>query len=208
MGVASALWLAFLVWAGARLGAEWEAISRFLGHLNRTLGGVALLLVAVIGVWIWRRTRERGPRRARLARAVRRALGDTAGENLPLPHEDPATAGAAALLHELTDADPGLSLEERAEVAEFLRERWGLGSAGRPSAPLAAGLEDTRELATMFAESYDRDRRIALLERLYRIALANGALTRHEERIMRRAAALLGLLPPDLAEARQRALGG
>lgn len=206
MGIASGIWYAVLVWAGARLGREWETISRFIGQLNTTLGLVALLTVAAIGFWIYRRMQDRGPRRARLVRAFRRALGDTTIEGLAVPHDDPAAVGAAALLHELTHADPGLSLEERAEVAEFLRDRWGLGSVVRPSGALPTGPQDTRELATMFAESYDRDRRVALLERLYRIALAHGALTRHEERIMRRAADLVGLLPADQAEARERAL--
>lgn len=206
MGIATGIWYAGLVWAGARLGEEWDTISRFIGQLNRTLGLVALATIALIGWWVWRRNRERGPRRAQLARALRRALGDEPGEGPP-GADDPAATGAAALLHELTHADTGLSMEERTEVAEFLRDRWGLGADGRHSGAMDAP-EDTRELATMFAEGYDHARRLALLERLYRIALAHGALTRHEERIMRRAADLLGLAPDDRAEARRRAQGG
>ncbi len=207
IGVASGLWYAGIVWAGARLGEEWDTISHFISQVNRTLGLIALLTVGLIGWWVWRRVRERGPRRAQLARALRRALGDEPTEGTPSASEDPAATGAAALLHELTHSDTGLTLEERTEVADFLRERWGLGIDLRHSLSASNLPEDTRELATMLASTYDRARRLALLERLYRIALAHGALTRHEERIMRRAADLLGLQPEDLAEARERAQG-
>jgi len=208
IGSASALWYAGIVWAGARLGEEWETISYWLGQLNRTLGIVALVTIGLIGWWLWRRSRERGPRRAQLARALRRALGDEPGKGGSAPPEDPAEDGAAALLHELTHSDTGLSMEERSEVAEFLRQRWGLGSAVAGDGGAADTPDDTRELSTMFAKAYDHQRRIGLLERLYRIALAHGALTRHEERIMRRAADLLGLAPADLAVARERAATG
>jgi len=207
MGVASGLWYALLVWGGARLGEEWDTISRLIAQLNRTLGVFTLVIIGLIAWWFWRRNKERGPRRAQLARALRRALGDNPTEHAPSPDEDPAISGAAALLHELTHADTGMSMEERTEVAQFLRERWGLGTDARHSGTLDS-LDDTREITTMFSQAYDRNRRMALLERLYRIALAHGALTRHEERIMRRAADLLGLSPEDLAEARQRAGGG
>lgn len=210
MALASAIWYAGIVWLGSRLGEQWETIVRFLGTLNRTLAVIALLFAAGVAYWVYKRGLALRPRRARLVRIVRRALGDTSGEEGPGPVEgDLATQGAAALLYELTHADPALSLEERDEIAGFLRESWGLGAAHRASGALPGPApEDTREFASIFATEYDRERRVALLERLYLIAAKHGTLTRHEERLMRRAADLLGLLPADQAEARSRALAG
>jgi uncharacterized tellurite resistance protein B-like protein len=59
-------------------------------------------------------------------------------------------------------------------------------------------------MATMVSERYDRDRRVELVSQLYRIAASDGTLSRHEERLMLRAAALLGLTAEDVEEARRR----
>jgi membrane protein DedA with SNARE-associated domain len=55
--VASAIWYAFLVAAGAALGRNWEAAQRLLNSTNRVLGIVGLVSAALIGIWIWRRRR-------------------------------------------------------------------------------------------------------------------------------------------------------
>ncbi len=205
MALASALWYAFLVWAGARVGQEWAAINEFIGHLNLTLAIVAVSFAALFAWWLWRRAKAAGPRRRRMLRLIRYAIGDRVKDAGPPAEGDLAAQGAAALLHELTTADPGLTLEEREAIAERLRARWGPGPEPRMS---AAGqpITDTAELATIVAEKYDRSRRIALAERLYRIAMEDGTLSLHEDRLMRRAGDLLGLTLEDLMEARRRAV--
>lgn len=208
MAVASGIWYAVITWAGVRLGAEWEAISRFISHLNRTLAFVALVVAGLVGWWLWRLAKREGPRRRRLLQLLHRALGET-GPDRPLVPEgaDLATEGAAALLFELTHADPAFSLEERGAIAEFLRERWGSGPSGRGSVSTSQPvLADTAELATFVSERYDLQRRVALAVRLYRIAMSDGTLSLHEERLMQRVGGLLGLTPADLAEARARAV--
>jgi membrane protein DedA with SNARE-associated domain/uncharacterized tellurite resistance protein B-like protein len=206
MALASGLWYGFLVWVGARVGAEWETINRLIGGLNRTLAIVAGIVAVAMGFWIWRRRRAAGPRRRRLLDLLRKALGEERPEGPEMPEGDLATQGAAALLHELTHADPGFSLEERGAIAGYLRERWGIGDHGRAagsgSLPMIA---DTTELTTIVTEHYDLPRRIHLAERLYRIAVTDGTLSLHEERLMRRVGDLLGLTEADLAEARRRA---
>jgi len=206
MAAASALWYGFLTWVGARVGAEWETISRLIGGLNRTLAIIAVLVAAAIGYWVWRRRRAAGPRRRRLLDLVRRALGEEHPEGPVLPDGDLATRGAAALLYEVTHADPGFSLEERGAIADFLRDRWGIGAepAGG-SSPSQAIIADTTELAAIVSERYDLPRRVELARRLYRIALSDGTLSQHEERLMRRVGDLLGLGVEDLAEARRLA---
>lgn len=206
MAAATGLWYAIIVWAGVRLGAEWQAINRFIGHLNRTLSIVGLAVAALIAYWLWRRRVAAGPRRRRLLRMVGVAIGEAGG---PAGETgDIADAGSAALLYELTRGDPGLSLEQRGAIAAVLRERWGIGASdGRASgASSEPVITDTAELVTMVTERYDLRRRIQLAERLYRLAMSDGTLSRHEERLMRRAADLLGLSPMNLTEARQRAV--
>jgi len=206
MVLASALWYGFLTWAGARVGAEWETINRFVGSLNRTLAILAGLAAIGIGYWIWRRRRAAGPRRGRLLDLLRRALGDERPEGPDLPEGDLAAQGAAALVHELTHADPGFSLQERGAIAGYLRERWGIGDQGRggPSGAQAI-IADTTELTAIVTERYDLPRRVDLAARLYRIAVSDGTLSLHEERLMRRVGDLLGLTEEHLAEARRRA---
>lgn len=206
MAVASAAWYGALTWAGVRLGVEWEAINRFISRLNHTLALVALLVAVALGVWIWRRDQAAGPRRRRLLNLLNRALGESSAEDhAPVAGGDPAIDGAAALLDELTHADPGFTLEERGAIADFLREEWGIGE--RPRRVSSSGdpiIADTSELATILARQFDLPRRIGLAERLYRIAMSDGTLSRHEERLMQRTGDLLGLSPADLAEARAR----
>lgn len=208
MAVASGIWYAVLTWAGARLGAEWEAISGFISHLNRTLAMAALVVAGLVAWWLWRLARREGPRRRRLLQLVHRALGETGPDRPPLAEgADLATEGAAALLFELTHADPAFSLAERGAIAEFLRERWDLGPSGqRPSGPSQPTIADTTELATIVSEHYDLQRRVSLAVRLYRIAMSDGTLSLHEERLMQRVGGLLGLTPADLTEARARAV--
>jgi uncharacterized tellurite resistance protein B-like protein len=97
-------------------------------------------------------------------------------------------------------------LEERSAIAGFLRERWGIGELPRrPSSNAKAAIRDTAELATIVTQHYELPDRVALAERLYRIAASDGTLSLHEERLMRRAGDLLGLTEADLAEARRQA---
>ena len=49
MALSSALWYAGLVWAGMRVGEEWAAINNFIGHLNRTLAVVAVVVGGFVG---------------------------------------------------------------------------------------------------------------------------------------------------------------
>jgi membrane protein DedA with SNARE-associated domain/uncharacterized tellurite resistance protein B-like protein len=207
VAVASGIWYAVLTWAGVRLGAQWEVISGFINHLNRTLAVIATLVAGVVGWWLWRLWEKQGPRRRRLLQVVHRALGESLPEGPPVPEgADLATQGAAALLFELTHADPAFSLEERGAIADYLRERWDIELSGRRSTGTSQPIiADTAELATIVSERYDLTRRVALAERLYRIAMSDGTLSLHEERLMQRVGDLLGLTPADLAEARTRA---
>lgn len=59
--VASAIWYAFLAWAGYLLADNWEAVKALVGGVNRLLGLLALASSVVIVLWLWRRSRRQRP---------------------------------------------------------------------------------------------------------------------------------------------------
>lgn len=57
--VASGIWYGGLVWAGAKAGHSLPTLARWLAGTNRVLLGLALVVVALLGV-LWVRTRGAG----------------------------------------------------------------------------------------------------------------------------------------------------
>jgi len=206
MALASALWYWALVWAGAKVGAGWDDIRAFIGRLNLTLAIVALAGGMLIMIWAWRRAVRRVPERRRLLRAIRRAMIPGAAGSPAAAEVDLGAQSAAALLHELTRSDPHIPREQRAAITEHLRNHWRLGEqiegggGGREREHSHTG---DHPIPAAFA----REDRVALAERLYRIARTDGVLSMHESRIMRRAGDLLGLTADDLDEALRRSSG-
>ncbi len=58
MAVASGLWYGAITFLVAALGSSFEEVLATLGHVNRVLGVVAILLLGGLGFWIWRRLRD------------------------------------------------------------------------------------------------------------------------------------------------------
>lgn len=56
---ASAIWYAFLAFAGYALARNWDAVKGLVGDTNRALGIVALVLGGAAAAWLWRRSRRR-----------------------------------------------------------------------------------------------------------------------------------------------------
>ena len=56
--LASAIWYAFLAWAGYALAANWAAVKTLVGDANRVLGLLALAATILVAVWLWRRSRS------------------------------------------------------------------------------------------------------------------------------------------------------
>ena len=204
--VAAGIWYAFLAWAGARLGEEWEAINRLVHNLNSTLAVVAGIVIVLVTIVVLRRRKQRPPPRDQLIRAIHRALGDSRPV-APVTGEDPAREGAATLLFELTRNADAISAEDRAALAAHFRTAWGMDL--EPVSPESAesALDSTHEMAALVTQQYDRERRLVLATHLYQLARSDGTVSRHEEQLMRRAGQLLGLAPEDMAEARRRTVG-
>ncbi len=52
--VASGIWYGAIVLAGSAAGANWTAIRHAFRHTGVALGGIGVLLAAIVGVWWWR----------------------------------------------------------------------------------------------------------------------------------------------------------
>ena len=206
MGLASVRWYAGITLLGALVGAEWGRITALLSGLNRTMVVISLVLVGVGAVWYLIRLRQR--RRERVWHATQDALDPAAPSFLSGTDvaEGSAREAAAILVIELAYADPALTPEDRTLIATHLHARWGLAPLPAPSGPGAEA--ERRSLFAGYARRLGRrvgrQQRLELVERMWAVAFADGAITTHEERLMHLAAELLGIGPAELAEVRER----
>jgi membrane protein DedA with SNARE-associated domain len=203
MILASGLWYGGLTLAGTTLGAEWESINRFLGGLNQTLAYLAGAIVLVVaGFLILRRFRRR---EERLMASITHAFGARPAGDRP-EDEEAAMAAAATLMMELARADDTLSPEELETVAAYLRQRWGIGPVA-PGPEGASWIERAKlqEYANRLTQEYQKPEREALVSRLWHTAFGEGALSEHENRLMRRAGLVLGLSEAEVERAREQA---
>jgi membrane protein DedA with SNARE-associated domain/uncharacterized tellurite resistance protein B-like protein len=208
IGLASALWYGGITAVGSLIGSEWDRINHLISSVNRTLGVLtaAVALAALIGYWLARRRR----RRERIWHATRDALDPATPSFLADSDVAEGSAGQAAalLVLELAYADTALTEADRELVASHLRERWGL-SAEDPATP-----EPEHERRTRFAlyasrlrSRFGQAERLALVERMWTVAFSDGAIGRHEDRLMHLAGELLGLRRGDVMSVRARLQG-
>ena len=205
MGVASAIWYGGITILGTLIGSEWERINRIILGVNRTLAIVAVLLIVTGVIWYLRARRRR--QRERVWHAIEDALEPATpsfmvGSDIA---EGSARQAAALLVLELAYADPALTEADRELVAAHLRERWELDSQG-PRSPEPEDERQTRfaEYASRLRSRFGQNQRLALVERMWTVAFSDGAIGRHEERLMHLAGELLGLGKEDLVEVRTR----
>jgi membrane-associated protein len=206
MGIASAIWYGGITVLGAVIGAEWSRISAVLAGINKTLGIAAVVLILVFALWRW--VGRRGRQRERVWHATRDALEPSAPTFLAGTDiaEGSARVAAAMLVLELAYADPVLTPAERELVAAHLRSRWGVGGPSEPPAPASEDLRRTHfaAYAGRLRQRASRTQRLELVERMWTVAFGDGAIGKHEDRLMHLAAELLAIAPADLAEIRRR----
>lgn len=203
MVLASGIWYGGLTIAGTYIGAEWESINRFVSGLNQTLAiATGVLLTGIVVVVVRRRLRKRDQV---LWESITRAFGSTPDPQ-SAESEKTALAAAATLMMELARADETLTGDELKTVATYLRQRWDLSPLPLPR-PGTSLIEQDKllEYANTLSRDYHKPEREALVERLWRVAFSDGALSDHEERLMCRAGVLLGLSDDEVAAVRERA---
>jgi membrane protein DedA with SNARE-associated domain/uncharacterized tellurite resistance protein B-like protein len=206
MGLASAIWYGGITMVGALIGSEWERISALIASVNRTLFIATLVLAAAGGVWYLVRRRQRG--RERVWHATQDALDPAAPSFLAGTDiaEGSARQAAALVVLELAYADPVLTSDDRRLIAEHLHGRWGLGTGGMPPSPAPEEERRTRfaDYARRLRKRVGQAQRLELVERMWTVAFADGAIGAHEARLMHLAAELLGLKPDELADVSRR----
>jgi LPXTG-motif cell wall-anchored protein len=206
MALASGLWFGAITYIGATVGAEWERIQRIITDVNRGLAIVGVAVALAAGAWYLLRRRRRRPAPTGLWRALRRALQPKAeAPGGPARASGASPMGdAALLLLQLAYADDALTAEERAEILADLRERWGLRHVAPPR---DAARETTQGHIVRYRERLvDRvahDERLALVERLWHVALVHGRDTAARARLVEMAGRLLGLSPAEVNAARR-----
>jgi membrane protein DedA with SNARE-associated domain/uncharacterized tellurite resistance protein B-like protein len=206
MGIASGIWYGGITLVGAVIGAEWERITQIVAGVNRTLGMIALGIAVAAGVGYLVRARQR--RRERVWHATREALDPAAPTFLAGTEiaEGSARQAAALVVLELAYADPVLTADDRQLIAEHLHTRWGLPPAATPPAPPPEEERRTRfaDYARRLRKGVARADRLELVERMWSVAFADGAIGAHEARLMHLAGELLGIGPTELAEVSRR----
>jgi membrane protein DedA with SNARE-associated domain/uncharacterized tellurite resistance protein B-like protein len=204
MGIASAIWYGGITLVGSLIGSEWDRINRILLSVNRTLGIIAALVVVLGAIAYLRKRRRR--QRERVWYATQEALDPAAPRFLAGSDiaEGSARQAAALLVLELAYADSALTEADRELVAEHLRQRWGLSTAG--SAPPEPEHERRRfaEYAERLRAEFGQKQRLALIERMWTVAFSDGAIGWHEERLMHLAGELLDISKKELVEVRTR----
>jgi len=192
MALASALWIGGLTWLGSTLGAEWQSILAFLRQLNL---GLAILGAGLTIVFVLVRLRARArARRDRLWAALHLAFADDPDAEAR-GRGDLALAGAATLIREMARSDRAIGREQLREIEACLRERWHLEGAG-PLQPTESPAREGRtsgEYGAVLAGHFDEAARLGVLARLRNVLRHDGRLTPVEDRMLERAADLLGL---------------
>jgi membrane protein DedA with SNARE-associated domain/uncharacterized tellurite resistance protein B-like protein len=194
MATASAIWYGAVALIGAAIGAEWSRISVILGEVNQTLAIVGVAAALVVALLVIRRRRQGG----RLWQALRRAMPGT--DALPDAAPDAMTQAALALL-EVAYADPALPADERARISAELRSRWDLPHA---EAREPADEAEWRGVRQRLLDQFGKERRCALVERLWTVAFAAPGSGESRARLVRNAAALLGMSTSEIADVESR----
>jgi uncharacterized tellurite resistance protein B-like protein len=137
-------------------------------------------------------------------------LTGAAPEHAHEPH-DQLKLALAALLAEAAHSHDRFDDRERAVVARLLERRFNLSSADA-RALLAAGEREADRSAELFHftrivnERLSFEQRIELIEMLWEVAYADGALDEYEDSLLRRIGGLIYVPDRERGMARQRVL--
>lgn len=132
----------------------------------------------------------------------------TATEPEPLPDTD-ARLALTALLVRVAKSDGDYAVTEIARIDRIVARRYGLNQV--ESARLRADAEaiereapDTVRFTRAIKDAVHYDDRVAVIEALWDVALADGERADEEDALLRMIAPMLGVTDPDSGLARQR----
>lgn len=196
----SGAWYAVITWIGAVAGSEFDRVQELLHTMGRTSALIALVVAAIIGLFLYaRRRRHEEP----VITAVRSALGANADPDVPLDLRH-----AAQLVIEIAYADTGLGAAERARVQRDLRQRWGLDAPrtdATPSQPAPVEEGRLRRLGQRLSGEVEQARRLALIEQMWQSVFSDRSVDPEQEAwLLERAGELLGLDAEDVARVRRQ----
>ena len=125
--------------------------------------------------------------------------------------QDELQLAAAALLVEAACMDDDFDSEERATVQRLLAERFGM-EASEAGNLVDLAEQKVAESVELFSfvrtvkDRFDHDERVGLMEMLWEVAYADGALHDYEANLLRRLTALIHVRDRESGQARKRAL--
>lgn len=130
----------------------------------------------------------------------------------PLPDAD-ARLALTALLVRVARSDNDYATAEAQMIEDIATDRYGLSAA--EAADLRAQAEeleseapDTVRFTRAIKDAVPYDNRLAVIEALWKIVLADGTRAKEEDALLRLVANLLGITDTDSAMARQRVAKG
>ncbi|MCY4209285.1 MAG: TerB family tellurite resistance protein [Roseovarius sp.] len=132
----------------------------------------------------------------------------------PKPLDDAdARLALTALLVRLARADGYYTQEEKHHIDRIITARYGLGQIDADTLRTRAETfeseaPDTVRFTRAVKDAVPYEERTAILEALWKVALADGERDAHEDSLIRLASSLLGISDRDSALARKRVMNG
>ena len=122
---------------------------------------------------------------------------------------DDARLALTALLVRVARSDNDYSLGEQGRIDNIIKDRYGLSDAdtGKLRAEaesMEAEAPDTVRFTRAIKNAIDYDDRLAIIEALWKVALADGQRAQEEDAVLRLVSNLLGVSDRDSALARQK----
>lgn len=129
----------------------------------------------------------------------------------PLPDAD-ARLALSALLVRIARADGDYAAEEVHRIDRILMQRYGLSphsviALRKEAEALESEAPDTVRFTRAIKDAVPYEERLAVIEALWQVALADGARDGAEDALVRMVSSMLGVSDTDSAVARQRMQG-
>ncbi|MEP1768589.1 MAG: TerB family tellurite resistance protein [Sulfitobacter sp.] len=135
-------------------------------------------------------------------------LTDPAPATLP---DSDARLALTALLVRVARSDNDFSAAERSSIQNIISARYGLDAKDRDALlrdaeVLEAEAPDTVRFTRAIKDAIAYEDRLAVVEALWRVVLADGTRAKEENALLRLVTSLLGVADMDSAQARQRVM--